>query len=382
MINIKYKKNCSGCSACQQVCPKSCITMVTDSEGFLYPSVDINTCINCGKCNKVCQYDNKLQSTVRPTKGYAFVSGQSKIRETSSSGGFYYTIAEKILDEHGVVFGTVFNKEFQTEISYATDKSKLEPLMRSKYVQAKVGNAYIEAKRFLLEGKKVLFCGTPCQINGFRHFLGKEYDNLICIDFACHSIPSPFIWDKYLNSLKKNSKVTSVNFKDKSFGWNNYGLTIKGYNNLVRDYVIVSQGNKNNLFMKGFLLDLYSRPSCSNCVSKNFTSGSDITMADFWGVEKYHQDSLLNDNKGVSLLIPLTQKGVDVILSLYNNNYLTQVESAEFEMNGSHGCLIRSSKPHIFRKIFWMLNKILDVNLSIWICVEPMAFLKKILKKA
>lgn len=381
MINIKYKSKCSGCSACQQACPKSCITMVADSEGFLYPSVDLKTCINCGKCNKVCQYDNIFQSTEKPSKGYAFVSGQSKVRETSSSGGFFYSVAEKILDEQGVVFGAVFNKEFQTEITYVTDKSKLEPLLRSKYVQAKVGNAYTEAKKFLLEGKKVLFCGTPCQINGLRHFLGKDFDNLLCIDFACHSIPSPLIWEKYLSSLKRHSKVSFVNFKDKTFGWNNYGLTIKGNNESKKDCVFISQGNKNNLFMKGFLQNLYSRPSCSNCISKNFSSRSDITMADFWGVEKYHQDSILNDNKGVSLLIPLTQKGVDLINSVNNNNYLTQVESTEFEINGSHGCLIRSSEPHRFRKLFWKLTQILDVKYSIWICVEPMLFLDKILKK-
>ena len=377
MITIEHKENCSGCAACKQACPKACITMVPDKEGFMYPHVNMNSCVNCNKCNKVCQYDNRYSERTCPDEGYAFINGDTLIRESSSSGGFFYAIAVKILDEGGVVFGAVFDKDFQTEITYVSEKGQLEPLLRSKYVQARVGNAYADAKKFLLEGKKVLFCGTPCQINGLCHYLGKEYENLLCVDFACHSIPSPLIWEEYLTRIKGTSDIKSINFKDKSFGWNNYGLTVKSQ----EDEVLVSQGNKNNLYMKGFLADLYSRPSCTNCVSRNFSSGSDITIADFWGIEKYHQDDMFIDNKGVSLIIPLSYKGRDLIIELKDNNILHSVNSREFELTSSHGCLARSSGYHRFRKLFWLLNTIVDVRIAIWICVEPLAAIKRIFKR-
>ena len=358
MIEIQNKKNCCGCGACEQICPKRCISMKLDKEGFLYPHIDFNNCINCGLCNKTCQYINRTEKRNWPISQYYFIHNNETIRKKSSSGGVFICLAEEVIKQKGIVFGACFDKKFNVEISYADTLNECWKFVGSKYAQAQVGTAYRAAKKFLLENKIVLFSGTPCQINGLQHYLGKEYDNLIKLDLTCHGIPSPSIWKKYLKSVSGKYAVHSVNFKDKEVsGWNNYGLTIVGKRG-NQERTLVSEGNRQNAYMKGFIQYLYNRPSCSNCASKGFSSSSDIMIGDFWNVEKYHSESMFNDNKGVSIALAISKKGNQYLQMLHAYGKIDSIPFEEVELNNMHTCIIKSACSHPFRCIFFILNNL------------------------
>ena len=333
MINITDKTKCCGCSACVQSCPVKCIDMKEDEQGFLYPVIDTAACIDCGLCEKVCPILNPSASK-EPLQVLAAKNRNEEQRLRSSSGGIFILLAEHIIERGGVVFGARFNEKWEVEHCYAETIEGLEPLMRSKYVQSYIGNTYKEAERFLKEGRQVMFVGTSCQIAGLKRFLRKEYNNLLAVDFICHGVPSPGIWRKYLEEIKssqseaagKNSVlslslksvpvITGINFREKQnggYGWKKYGFEVRAKS--------PSKGDKNtvlksgifyeNVFMKGFLSNLYLRPSCYKCTAKNGASGSDLTIADFWGIQNYHPE--FDDDKGVSVIFVHTDKGKAVI---------------------------------------------------------------------
>lgn len=379
MIEIRDKKKCCGCGTCEQVCPRHCISMVSDKEGFLYPRIDLNKCVKCGLCDKVCQYINKTEKKNSPISQYYFVHNDELVRRKSSSGGVFICLAEEVIKQGGVVFGASFDEKFNVEISYAENLNECWKFVGSKYAQARVGNAYQLAKKFLLENRAVLFSGTPCQINGLEHYLGKKYDNLIKLDLTCHGIPSPSIWQKYLKSISGEYPILSVNFKDKEVsGWNNYGLTIVGrYGNKER--VLVSEGNRQNTYMKGFIQYLYNRPSCSNCVSKSFSSGSDIMIGDFWNVEKYHSGSIFNDDKGVSIALAISEKGNKYLQKLRAYGQMDFIPFEEIEVGNLHACVVKSMNSHPFRAIFFLLNGFgLPLKINICLCVESFNYIRKL----
>lgn len=313
MIDIKEKKNCCGCEACVQRCPKSCITMREDNEGFLYPEIDKDICIDCGLCEKVCPVINQAEER-KPLAVYAAKHKDEQIRMASSSGGAFTAIAERVIDEGGVVFGAKFNQDWNVVHSYTETKEGLGAFRGSKYVQSRIGESYKEAEGFLKAGRKVLFSGTPCQIAGLKRFLRKEYDNLLTVDFICHGVPSPKIWREYLKnktdsiasrfSGQKEIDVENVFFRDKCLGWKKYKFTLNisiinkgGLENKIK----ISEPFNNNIYLRGFLTDLYLRPSCHNCPTKSLKSGSDFTIGDFWGVQKIMPQ--IDDDKGVSVII-------------------------------------------------------------------------------
>ena len=343
MINISDKHNCSGCSACASICPKHCITMQADSEGFLYPKVNEADCIDCGLCEKVCHELHPFEER-KPQKVYAAINKDEEVRLKSSSGGIFYLLAEKTITEGGVVFGARFDEQWQVVIDYAETIEGVKAFMGSKYVQARMATAYVDAKRFLTEGRKVLFSGTPCQIAGLHHFLRKPYDNLLTVDIICHGVPSPLVWKEYLkelierpkgvagkksvlSSLKEKPVITGIFFRDKSEGWKKYGFVIRvmsatktdkntvlsSVNNENKEYVF-REPMKKNLFMRLFLKNIILRPSCYECHSKSGKSYSDVSLADYWGI--WRISSEMYDNKGTSLVLGNTSKGVNLLLSL------------------------------------------------------------------
>lgn len=321
MINIINKQDCCGCTACMQRCPKSCITMLEDEEGFFYPSVDNTSCINCGICEKVCPIINQ-DETRKPLIVYAGINTNEEQRLKSSSGGIFVLLAEQIIKEGGVVFGAHFNNNWEVEHCYVETLEHIEPLMRSKYVQSNINNTYKEAECFLKQKRKVLYVGTPCQISGLKKFLRKEYDNLIAVDFICHGVPSPGIWRKYLHQLndfssKKNcvssfnvkEDIININFREKQLGgysWRNFGFVINN-----NDETLVNSDFRKNNYMNAFLQNIILRPSCYSCKAKSGKSGSDITISDFWGIENI--DNKFNDDKGVSMIIINTDKGMTLL---------------------------------------------------------------------
>ena len=328
MINITDKSRCCGCNACVQRCPKGCIAMREDEEGFLYPAVDAAQCIECGLCEKVCPVLHPNEPK-KPLHVYAAKNKNEEQRLRSSSGGIFILLAEHVIQQGGVVFGARFDKDWEVEHAYAETMEEVEPLMRSKYVQSRIGNAYVEAERFIKQGRKVLFVGTSCQIAGLRRFLGKDYDNLLAVDFICHGVPSPGVWRQYLKeitssrseaagkntvlsfSLKTTPAIAGVNFREKQnggYGWKKYGFVVltspvKGDKNSV----LLSSKFSDNPYMKAFLQNLILRPSCYACVAKDGRSMSDITIADFWGIGNSHPD--FDDDKGCGLLLLHTERG-------------------------------------------------------------------------
>lgn len=334
MINIAVKSKCTGCSACVQKCPKQCISFEEDREGFKYPKVKLSECIDCGLCEKVCpvlQQDKPRN----PVIVYAAKNSNLSTRLASSSGGIFALLAETILRQNGVVFGARFDNEWNVIHDYTESLDGLSVFLGSKYVQSKIGNTYKYAERFLKEGRKVLFSGTPCQIVGLKKYLRKDYDTLLTVDFVCHGVPSPMIWRDYLNekirplgvdgrnmvsqlSLKDLPVITGISFRDKRYGWKKYGFSVRAKSASKADKNLVSQSvevtdktllyepHKANLYMKGFLKNLYLRPSCYACPAKCGKSGADYTLADFWGASTYVRD--FDDDKGLSAVLVYKNK--------------------------------------------------------------------------
>lgn len=326
MIEILQKENCCGCNACVQRCPQQCISMHEDIEGFLYPQVDQSKCINCNLCNKVCPVLNQGDPR-QPLQVKAAKNPDKQIRIASSSGGIFTLLAEQILQIHGVVFGARFNDNWEIVHDFTETKDGLEAFRGSKYSQSKIGTAYQQVEFFLKGSRTVLFSGTPCQIAGLRHFLLKEYPNLLTVEVICHGVPSPALWRRYLKTIVNKTvtplpdvihplkqTITSISFRDKESGWNKFSIVIKGLGlnkngKQISNKILLSETEDKNSYMQGFIHDLYLRPSCYACPSKSLKSGSDLSIADFWGVGYYC--TKMDDDLGVSAVLINTQKGLD-----------------------------------------------------------------------
>lgn len=303
MIEIKEKKNCCGCTACAEICPQKCIVMKEDNEGFLYPTVDASICVNCGLCEKVCPVLKQSEEKL-PLKVYAAINPDEKVRKESSSGGVFSLLAQKVIKDGGVVFGARFNEDWEVVHDYCETLDGLSFFQGSKYVQSSIGNCYRKAEMFLKEGRTVLFSGTSCQIAGLKRFLRKNYENLLTVDVVCHGVPSPLVWREYLRSLVPDTqKIGMVSFRKKTSGWKKYDFFVNTEQSIL-------QKACENLYMRGFLSDIYLRLSCYSCPAKSGKSGSDITLADFWGVDNYHP--VMDDGKGTSLVLLNTDKGLDL----------------------------------------------------------------------
>lgn len=354
MINvINNKINCCGCNACVQICPKQCINIVLDDEGFWYPAVDLSICVDCGLCEKVCPVINRYEEKKEPLKSVACRTSDKDLLEKSSSGGFFSELAQYIISQEGVVFGARFDKNWNVVHDYVETLEGLSVFRGSKYVQSNIGNTYKHVQNFLKEGRLVLFSGTPCQISGLNHFLRCEYDNLITIDFVCHSCPNPTIWDRYLKEIsEKNnvSKITNITFRSKKNGWSKYSLEIQGVVDGKEKQILLESQNK-NLYLRGFLQDLYTRPSCSQCPARNYTSNSDITMCDFWGMNKYYPE--LMDEKGMSIVLLNTQKSLKIFDSIKEIFFNFEIPYLQVEPKGLHLTITESVNKHPNREKFY-----------------------------
>ena len=303
MLEIIEKTKCCGCHACYNACPQNAITMEESELGFKYPVIDKEKCINCGLCKKVCPILNKKTMDNQPI-AYACMNKNEEIRRESSSGGIFTLIAEKILGLNGVVFGAEFDKDFNVIHSYVESNEDLDKLRKSKYVQSNIEDSYKMVKNFLHEDRYVLFTGTPCQIEGLYSYLQKDYNKLYTQDIICHGVPSPEIWKKYKEYIEKQKdiKIVDMNFRDKSNGWTTYSLKYTDVTGKI--YYELSSKSK---YMKLFLKDYILRESCYDCAFKNKNRKSDITLADFWGIQNINKE--IFDDKGTSLVIVNSKKG-------------------------------------------------------------------------
>lgn len=321
MIEITNKKDCSGCHACANICPKKCITMQADKEGFLYPTINKELCTNCGLCKKTCPIINrKIDEKVVP-KAFACFNKDDSARLKSSSGGIFPLLAEYVLEKGGVVFGAGFNSELEVVHQYVEKIEDLDVLRMSKYVQSRIGETYKQAQEFLKAGRQVLFTGTPCQIEGLNAYLKKDYDNLLTQDLICHGVPSPAILKEYLKyrQAEANAEIKNVEFRSKYRGWHKLSFVINFKNGVSSKTSAI-----NDRYMNMFLFNKNLRPSCHDCKFKKISRVSDITLADFWGLKKVAPE--LDDNKGTSLALVHSQKGLKVFEEIKEKLVLKEVD--------------------------------------------------------
>lgn len=306
-INVIEKNKCTGCMACKNICPQEAISIYEDENGFKYPKIKMEVCIKCGLCSKVCPVINKLLDNKDKIKVLACKNKDREIRLKSSSGGFFSLLAKYIIMNGGVVFGVRFNEKLEVIHDYIEDMKNIELFRGSKYVQSNINDTYKKVKKFLTEDKTVLFTGTPCQVEGLLSYLGKQYDNLYTQDIICHGVPSPKLWRKYLEYKKKinGEYPKTINFRRKDItGWNNYQVNYKYSNNEENIH------HDDDYFMKIFLKNLALRESCYDCEFKKLARKSDITIADFWGIDKINPK--INDETGISAVLINSKKGQEL----------------------------------------------------------------------
>ena len=321
MKEIIYEERlCTGCGACFQICPQGAISMSANEEGFLFPSIDEAICNDCGLCKMTCPVNKAAaeEAVTVQNKVYACYSRDEKVREKSSSGGMFTQLALSVIQENGVVFGAGFDSDFRVRHAYVYNTQDLDDLRRSKYVQSDTGNTFREVKAFLVEGRRVFYCGTPCQIAGLKAFLGRNYPKLITCDMACSGVPSPKVWGMYLDFIcgRYNSKISSISFRDKSEGWADFRMKI-----VFRNGKCYSDRAKRELFFIGFGKNIFNRKSCFDCKFRIANTKADITLADFWGISKQGGGEF-SDNKGVSMIITHTDAGEDVLSRIGESIYI------------------------------------------------------------
>lgn len=336
-------EQCCGCTACAAICPKSCISMQQNHEGFLYPQIHQESCVHCGLCESVCPIYTDHSAIAGESIAYAAINKNEDMRMQSSSGGMFPLLATYILDNQGIVFGAAFDENFQVKHIAVSSHHDLYKLQGSKYVQSDIRGIYKQAKEYLRQKKLVLFSGTPCQVEGLRLFLQQDYENLFLVDIICHGVPSPLAWKEYLYSTQKHPPKTieKINFRDKKKGWLDFCLSIKFTDNSIK---IIDRAR--DPFMRAFLRNISLRQSCSSCLFKQKERNSDITLADFWGIETILPS--MHDNRGTSLLIIHSKKGkilfnrvqalchsepIDLDMALKNNSAMTHSVVAHPERN-------------------------------------------------
>lgn len=359
MIDLKDKHDCCGCSACMAVCPTDCISMREDGEGFLYPVTDSGKCINCGLCAKVCPVIHPGPAR-KPLQCYASRITDPDRLEECASGGAFQAIATKILGKGGAVFGSRFDARHEAVHDMADNAKDMDAFTGSKYIQSRMEDNFRRVKEILKTGRPVLFTGTPCQVAGLNGFLRHGYENLLTVDLICHGVPSPGVWRKYIEEEgdlfrhgrgKENARMERIRFRDKrNAGWNGYNFTIEfstGPEESPQPVIFSEPGKANNLFIKGFLADFYSRPSCYRCPAREFRSGSDITIGDFWGIEKFMHD--FDDNKGVSAVLVNTEKG----LSFWKSADAVRLPATYGQIADYNKCLEKSVPENDARKRFF-----------------------------
>ena len=313
MLDFNLNKNCYGCTACTNICPKNAIQMEENSEGFLIPRIDENKCIKCMLCDKSCSYLNSNDNELSSPKQIFSLYRKNPSNNISTSSGIFYDLATSIILSGGYVCGCIWNDSMEA-VHIITDNIKMLDKMRgSKYVQSNLNDIFIKIKKILLEGKVVLFSGTACQIKGLKLFLKNQYENLYTIQIVCHSVGSPKVLRKYISYMNKkySDEIVDINFraKDKD-GW----LTPISKYYFKSGFILEKASYINDEYFVGFGKSLFDRECCHNCQFKNNFQISDIIIGDNWGCST----EILNKSKnlGVSLVILNTQKAIDIFANV------------------------------------------------------------------
>ena len=344
------KKGCYGCTACAQTCPVGAITMEPDEEGFLYAHINQELCVGCGRCTEVCpqtEAGNGPEFHPEP-RFYIAHNNDEDVVKRSASGGAFTALSNVILNQGGAIYGVVLDRELAAVHSRAETAEERDRMCGSKYVQSRMGDIYPRVKADAEAGRPVLFTGTPCQAAGLRAYLGKDYSNLYICDVVCHSVSSPLMWKEYLHLLESEQKgtVTRVNFRDKTEGWQR-ASTFKGFRYAVDNGPLLKDDRFYRLF---FGKKTIARPSCSVCRYARVPRISDITIADYWGVERFAPQWA--DYYGVSFIMTSTEKGEALLRSSRDQLRYEQRDPAE-QISENHRLRGPMGIPEEERAAFW-----------------------------
>ncbi|MCI6354389.1 Coenzyme F420 hydrogenase/dehydrogenase, beta subunit C-terminal domain [Eubacterium coprostanoligenes] len=346
MIDKVKVQDCVLCKACSNACPVDAISFTNEYLDFNYPLIDFDKCVKCNKCEMVCPTLNEINSS-SIKQAFAAKNLDENTRLKSTSGGVFIELAKVVLSNGGYVCGAVFDDDFSVKHIVSNDIEQVKKMSGSKYSQSDIGTVYREIKDLLCGGKIVLFTGSPCQTQGLSMFLGKEYENLISVDFICHGIPSRKLLKTYLDLRKNqyNSEIKNLSFRSKDLGWHNSSVKIDFENGKVYREPITIDFYYSDLFLGNLLL----KESCYNCPSRKFKSKSDITLGDFWGAEKVFKE--YDDNKGISAVIANTEKGRNILSELAIDTKNVNIETIiEYNQN-----ILVSPKPSSIREEFYKL---------------------------
>lgn len=329
---------CTGCTACEEICPTKAIKLSKDAEGFLYPEVEEGKCIQCGRCAEVCQIVGNVVPVNEKQVIYA-VKNTDEIRKKSSSGGVFAALAALIFRENGIICAAGMNEDFTVSHMFAENEEERRPMCGTYYVQSDLRGVFGRIRKLLKEGRKVLFVGTPCQVQGLQCYLGEKPENLLTCDIICHGVPSPEVFDSFIKMLKSRGELKAFHFRDKSLGWRGYRVSAILNGKCVTDKLWLQS------FNVLFSHNVINRRSCADCRFTSFERCSDITIGDYWGVEKHHPD--FEDNLGVSLVLCNTNKGKEFFERLPKLT-IREITREEAVQNSLKKSAVTSSLRHAF----------------------------------
>lgn len=325
-VSNKDKAACCGCNACAEICPKHCIQMVEDAQGFIYPQVDSSVCVECGMCEKVCPLEVANLSLRKPLKAYAAWNKNRQEHLLSSSGGAAYIFSSYIIEKGGVVYGCTSDGIDVRHIR-VENHSELFKLQGSKYVQSDVRGLFKKVKNDLKIGKTVLFIGTPCQVAGLKNYIGHHNEHLYLVDLICHGVPSKQMLHEHIKHVAKGEKIQHISFRKGT----DYRFSITA--NKFSYEVSLWETPYKDLYLRGFIEGMINRPCCYQCPFACSSRVSDITIGDFWGLK--NAELLPKESKdGISLLLPMTDKGLNLIHAVGDNMYICE-RSVDEAVNGN-----------------------------------------------
>ncbi len=350
MLNIDMKR-CMGCGACENVCSRNAIRMVESERGFLYPTVDESLCVQCGQCEKKCPLN--ADTPVHTYKQHVFAawSKDKNILDLASSGGVFALLAKEVLKDGGIVCATRFENDFSGVIFDSCDRERdLAGFCGSKYIQSKTGMIYRKTKEYLQEKRKVLFVGTGCQIAALKSYLGKTYENLLCVDLVCHGVPSPMVWRNYIEGLiqkHEGKSVKFISFRKKEPSWREYSIQIE-----FADGKKYEAKKTDDPYLVAFAKDYMIRPSCEHCKFACANREGDLTLSDFWGYRSFDFQTR-NRGKGISCCIINSDRGMQAFEQIKAQLVITE-KTMEEAIRGNRS-LTRPWSANPASENFWNL---------------------------
>lgn len=340
MISVFDKDvECCGCEACRQICPKQCISFCEDPKGFYYPRINQTECIDCGLCRSVCLYHADIIKSATP-QCYVYLNNDEQYRLNSSSSGAFEAICRSFAhgakDSDIIIFGCELRSDLIAHHTFSIGFSDFDKFRKSKYIQSRIGDTFKDVRKFLKEGKRVIFSGTPCQIMGLKSFLKKDYENLLLVDIVCHGVPSQKVFSQYLKYLeiKNHSRVIDYKFRFKCINsdgnWSNLNTKVHFANGQTKTY-----NCDEDIYMAFFLRGMFNREACEECHFATVERVSDLTMGDFWGIDKTIPSLSELITNGTSLILINSDKGKEIVAGLSSGAILKEMPlSSALPYNG------------------------------------------------